>query len=693
MPNGLHLGHGNGMHNKRPTAIDITDPSVNFDPTPAAGDRSYLSAAARAEADAIDAFFNAAWTVDGLGGDWMPDVDSITWDDTIVMPDGNTFHQWIRSGSGDGVGVFAVGGVVRNPNRSQRVLFVAAGDWTYAGSVGTSGTPGLFELRGGRPADFGKALLLEAQTTPVDITARFSLSGCRGVYFRNLNWIGGLDDWGTLARTGELAWEYFAPKALRNITITNPGAGYTVGDPINFAGTYDNAPVATVATVDGGGGITGINITYGGRYLANQSNVSLVTSVTAGGTGAGAVLAAVIWTVGGTNASPRDTPTIFIQRNTTAPNLPIVVFDNCKFGRGHNAVGDNFRKYAVTLSCINAEQLTVKSNCHFKGYQTGITAVSIRRFNWGGRFQRGIGDEAIHTHINAYTAVVGGPTWATAFPDLTVYEWKHNAHLDDLVDDNAAVNVRGDDLRMDQEHTDGGQNGTSADDSVDNGDPGNVAYRTLDEYNFMYGERETYQDRNSAFRNNSAYTTRVVGGTQYRYRDDSDPLVNINGVCHSNLVAVTGVTAEAIYNGTVYSERNTYVRVGRSAPPAVNADNGFGGFFSYDTDQPVNVSSRKNTAGAAATHTLDANIRTTTQALVTNVAFTETNAVNADPRLTAIVGERYSDVFPGAFITVNTLTGYNFTDDGTPTIAAQRAAFFAIFGRAEGAPDPATWPS
>ncbi len=73
----------------------------------------------------------------------------------------------------------------------------------------------------------------------------------------------------------------------RIVSVSNPGSGYTIGDPITFttANPADTiiAATAQVGNVDGLGGITSVTVLTFGEYTA-------VPTATAGGSGAGAVL-------------------------------------------------------------------------------------------------------------------------------------------------------------------------------------------------------------------------------------------------------------------------------------------------------------------------------------------------------------------------------------------------------------------
>lgn len=622
--------------------------------------REHLSASAKTEAEAIETHF--------VTNDWAPDLASVVWDDTVPIADGGELFRWLRNN-------LSIGGVVLNPARNQRIQLAAAGNFAFNAPNQTGGgTAGLLEIRGRDYLGNGKVLLIEPATTSPNITQRLSISGCRGVYVRNLRFVGGGDDWG-------LDWQNWAPTSVHTLNITAGGTGYVTGEVLTFTGTYDQAPAGTIIAT--AGVVTGVNITFGGKYVRDQaSGVTNITGVgvaTAGGSGA-------TFTVPAQQASPRDTPCIFIQRNTSNPLMSVVVFDNCDIGKGH--VGTNPQQFAVGISCVNQEQLTV-IGCRFYGYETGLSCTSVRRLRaHRNDFQGAIGDAIIHLHTNVNTVVTGGQTFGTAFPDAIAYSWARLNTARAIVDDCARTNVQGEDLRFDQAHTDFFQNGTSGD---------NGSYKTLIEFNAVYFERETWQDRNGSFRNNSASTVRVTGGTQGTYFDDSASTFTQDTVQHSNLIAVNTSNALVTYQGTSFVERNTGVRVGRMAPSATTVPDGFN--FSQDFNVDLTMG-RKDASATATIHVRD-NIMGGISTYPPNrnvTATTDAGNVTANPRLTASVGERYVDLFAGTFTTVNGLNGYTFTDTGANSQAAFRAALYAQFtpiGAAvgKGAPDPSLWPS
>lgn len=93
-----------------------------------------------------------------------------------------------------------------------------------------------------------------------------------------------------------------------SVTINSAGTGYAPGDPITFSAPLSNGPgtcvgtaTGVVATVDGGGGITGITVTYPGcGYVSRGDSCFYVgtchpaVTATAGGAGVGASLSPVL---------------------------------------------------------------------------------------------------------------------------------------------------------------------------------------------------------------------------------------------------------------------------------------------------------------------------------------------------------------------------------------------------------------
>lgn len=621
--------------------------------------RAHLTPAEKAEAEAVQAEFD--------NNDWNPNLAAVVWDDTVSITDGGELFRWLRNNA-------SIGGVTLNPARNQRVQLASGGDFSFGASGQTGGgTPGIIEIRGRDYMASGKVLLIEPATTSPNITQQLRISGCRGVYLRGLSWVGGLDDWG-------LDWQGYAPLSLHGLTIANGGTGYVTGEALTFTGTYDQAPVGTIITT--AGIITGVNITFGGKVVRNPNGgASLITSVgvaTAGGTGA-------VLTVPTQQTNPRDTTQIFVQRTGTSfPLLPVIVIEGGKIGKGH--IENSPAKFNCGISATNCEQITVK-DVAFKGFQTGINITTVRRFKRHGcDFQLGIADRTIVLNTAADMAVTGGTTFSTAWPDKLSYVWSRRNTARNSVDACALTNSQGEELRLDQEHTDFIQHGTQ-------GDTG--GYRRLVEFDAAYMERETYVDRTGAFRNNATPTTRYTGQTQGTYEDDSPSTLNISGVVHSNILCVNSPNGLTGYHGTSYLARNTVVRVGRMAPSATTVPDG----FNFSQDFLTNIVLRKKDAGASATINVRDNICTaiTNQAAPSDVILNASGNIVADPRLTAVAPNRYADVFKGTFTTVNGLTGYSFTDDGVSSQAAFRAALFAQFEPSgnpdKGAPNPALWPT
>lgn len=639
-----HLGTGGGS---APPSGDVAS-------------RAHLTSAAKAEAEAIQAVFDANL--------WAPNLASVSWDDTVPIADGGELFRWLRNG-------LSIGGVVLNPARNQRIQLAAGGDFSYGAANQTGGgTPGIVEIRGRDYLAAGKVLLIEAATTAPTITQVLSVIGSTGIYVRGVKFAGGIDDYG-------LDWQNYAPLSLHSLTITAGGTGYVTGEALTFTGTYDEPPVGTIVAT--AGAVTGVNITYGGKVVRNpltgSSLISTVGVSTAGGSGA-------TFTVPAQQTNPRDTPTIRISRSSSFPILPVVAIENCDIGKGF--AENNPQKFGVGIQAANLQQLSLIGN-RFKGCQTTVSVSSCRYFySHRNDFQLNIGDAMIALNTNGSTAVGAGTTYNAAYPDTLAYSWVRLNTMRNLVDDCTRVNAQGEDLRLDQEHTDFFQNGTS-------GDTG--SYKTLLEFNTVYSERETYLDRNSSFRNNTASTVRVTGGTQGVYQDDSTNTFTLNTVQHSNIVAVNTSNAFTAYQGTSYVERNTGVRVGRMAPSATTVPDGFN--FSQDFNVDLTIS-RKD-AGATAVINVTGNLFggiSTYGSPRDATAAIDVDNINCNPRLTASAGDAYTDRFTGAFTTVNGLNGYTFTDDGAASQSSFRAALYAQFtpkGAAvgKGVPDPSLWPS
>jgi hypothetical protein len=56
------------------------------------------------------------------------------------------------------------------------------------------------------------------------------------------------------------------------VTITTPGSGYEVGDPVTFAGTTGTDATGVVSSIDGSGGVTGVTMTFYGTSYTGTVN-------------------------------------------------------------------------------------------------------------------------------------------------------------------------------------------------------------------------------------------------------------------------------------------------------------------------------------------------------------------------------------------------------------------------------------
>lgn len=74
---------------------------------------------------------------------------------------------------------------------------------------------------------------------------------------------------------------------LRTATASTAGTGYAVNDTVTFSGSgYTTSVILTVTSINGGGGITGVNITQAGQYTGTPSPTGPLapTSTSGGGT-------------------------------------------------------------------------------------------------------------------------------------------------------------------------------------------------------------------------------------------------------------------------------------------------------------------------------------------------------------------------------------------------------------------------
>ncbi|HEX8832299.1 MAG TPA: hypothetical protein VF705_14085, partial [Longimicrobium sp.] len=249
------------------------------------------------------------------------------------------------------------------------------------------------------------------------------------------------------------------------------------------------------------------------------------------------------------------------------------------------------------------------------------------------------------------------------------------------VDACAAVNSAGEDMALDQEHTDFLQLGTS-------GDTGDHEY--VMEFDCEYGERVTYKDRGSI---------RVAGGIQGNYDDDST--LSINGLVSSCLLGTFASATYTAWTGTVYVERCTAFRVAGLPPSATVMADG----FAYDIDPLPSVWSRKKYGTTLpADHYVTDCIAASIGTVSSGTAYAAGNLVQsgnviANPKKGTAAGSRWQDVYTGSFSAdAEGRTTYSFTDDGSASRSSFMSSLWAIFAPQagysdKGVLDPGTWPS
>lgn len=575
---------------------------------------------------------------------WNPDIDNVSWDDTVAITSESQLYNWLNG--------TAVSGVTRNVARNQRVQLTKP--------FTNDRTAAIDRLRGNDWLALGKALLIESANPAdrVDLRVGITISGATGVYFRRI----GVKR--IVAEDSVPNTEWVA--GCNSVTVTAVGAGFQVGQTLTLATSNSNMynlPVLTVASVDGNGGITGLTITNSGIATATVTGIvaSSATSTT------NAVITSTV------PINPRDTSLISVSRNGTFPLLPVVIFDDCDF----SLVGlsnQPYNWYSIAKG-QNVGQVYML-NCKFNGYQTAIGFETIRRLKVEGcDFQNGIGDAIFMTNWRGDSVVAGVGSFNTVYPDKTAYLWNRLNTIRNLYDNAGATTPSGKVMGIGFEHTDGAQTGTGT-------DTGPII--RLDELMTVYAERETYID-------SLRRTVRLAGQTQGIYNDDTPN--SITGLTHNCIIASSATASYVAWSGDYRLAYCTGLRTGKIPPSATVPVDGFAGDFDARTGF---YSRAKNTWAG----TKDHYIRRSLMGVITtstgtgiqegNIIDDGTNSI-VDPKGGATA---YADAFPSIGAT-NDSQGrmqYAFTDDGLETQEAFRSRMYAAFGKAyAGCTDPALW--
>lgn len=582
---------------------------------------------------------------------WHPDPDAVSWDDTITVTTSLQLDQWFAGTS--------VSGVTINVARNQRVRLDPGGTWTPASIA-------LIDIRDKDYLAGGKTLLIEALSGRPIITSQFTVFGSRGVYFRTLAFAASVTTTG-----GDLNWN----PGLNEITVSGGGTGYTVGDTFTVTGgAIVDDPTFEVATVNGSGAILTVTVTDPGATTSFSGTTVSPVSVT----GTGATFSGL-----GIGNNPRDAPTVTVTRSASFPKLSVVWFDDVHFGARFQAspVTDPL-EYIVGLRISNAADEVVVKSSKFYGYQTGISAATVRRFKvWMTEFQGGIGDATFAIN-NAGNALTGANVYNTIYPDKLVYYWSRLNTMHNIVDDCAIVNGAGENMLFSEEHTDFWQLSTGTDTG---------GYKWLLQYGTSYVKRVTYQDY---------HNLRVTGGAQGVYLDDGS--FAVDGIVHDSIVSASANVTFTAWNGTSYAAYVTGFRPGSLAPSAVDPPDA----FDYTIDPNPLYHSRKLGDGTAPA--TSANVRniivsglstSTSPPAYIYVVPTQAGVVLASPRIGTVAPNRYQDVFVGD--TAFTLDGegrtvYSFTDNASVTPAQLRSSLWGLFAPkvgTAGSSNPATWPA
>lgn len=574
---------------------------------------------------------------------WNPNIDAITWDDTVAITSESQLYSWLNG--------TAVGGVTRNVARNQRVQLTKP--------FTNDRTAAIDRLRGNDWTAAGKALLIESANPSDRVTLGVGLTntGSRGIYIRRI----GVKR--TLTQDGANT-EWVA--GANSVTVTNGGTGFAVGDILTLTTSNSNMynlPTLRVTSVSGGV-ITGLAIDDTG--LATGTVTGIAATSPGGGTGA-----VVTVTVG---VNPRDTYLVQITRSSTFPQLPVMIFDDVDFGL-YSVSTHPYDWYSI-VQAQNADQLYLK-DCKFNGYQTAVSLGTIRRFKAEGcDFQNGIGDVIFGTNARGDTAITGVGSFNSVYPDKLQYCWLRLNTVRNLYDGSTATTPGGKNMGLCFEHTDTAlQLGTATDTG---------GYRAVVEYHMSYAERVTYKD-------SVRRAVRLAAQTQGNYLDDTT--LGIDILVHNCIVASMATATFTGWNGTVYEAFNTGVRTGHVPPtPTVEVD-GFAGSY----DARTGFYSRKlSTWAGVADHYIRKSLMgiITTQTgsgILPGTLYDAGDNVIVNP---AGGPSEYQAAFPalGATADYQGKMQYDFTDDGAETQAAFRARMYAAFGKSyAGVTNPAIW--
>jgi hypothetical protein len=582
---------------------------------------SDLSAAERTQRQAVAMEMSA--------NGWFVDPDATTFDDTVTISGSVQLDNWLNG--------TAVGGVTRNVTRNQKILLDPTGNYTFAALAANARFRALDWLAN------GKMLFIDGQG--VSYRTKLVITGCRGIFIRNLKLDAKLSDIG-----GDLSW---SPGWITT-TYTNGGAGFQVGQLLTVvtrpSAVYKD-PVLQVAAVGAGGAITAVTVLDRGMMTSTASMTFSSPTSTTNATLSGSF---------GTN--PRDAQACTITRSATFPLAPVVTFDQCDVGGGYQTT--NPQEYIVGINVDNCEQVVV-TRCRFNGFQTGIKAPGCRRIVFHENdFRCQIGDSRFVTNTRGTTTVTAGTRFNDLWPDGLCYRWDSRNTTRDAADACDLLNSAGHDMGLDQEHSDCQQSGTS-------GDTG--GYLQWSEFNMAYLERTTFKDR-------PLKGTRYYAGTQGVYLDDSGFAIKHGSF--GDFAATLGSNVFTAWSGDVLYGRCTAVRVGTLAASGANANN----------SQPSIYSRKKFGTALSSTHTVRScvasDIRTISSGTVYDVGnLVQSGNVLADP----VISGAYATSFPGTFsVDGEGRTTYAFDD--TVARSEFRSGLWSTFGKSGvGFFDPSTW--